>query len=213
MKTDDLIAVLALEPGPTNPARLNSRIGLWSGSGALVAAVVAVVAMGARPDLTQWTGLTSFLGKAAYTLSLAVAGFWLLDRLGRPGASPWRAVSALLLLLIGGGVAVGLELAQSPADAWTALVMGRSAMTCPLAILALGALTLPPALVAARRLAPLRPSAAGAAAGLLAGGLSATAYGLHCAETAVSFLVIWYGLGVLATTVLGAVAGARVLRW
>ncbi len=50
-------------------------------------------------------------------------------------------------------------------------------------------------------------------AGLAAGGIAATMYGLHCPEWAASFVATWYSLGILASGVLGAVIGRRVLRW
>lgn len=213
MKTEDLIEALALEPKFPRPGQLSRRIVLWSGGGALVAGVITVLALGPRPDLAELVGLASFAGKAGYTLALAAAGLWLLQRLGRPGASAVRPLTAVILLVSGGLAAAGLELTLMPPGSRTDQLMGASAVICPLAILALGLLILPPALLAARRLAPLRPVAAGAAVGLLAGGLAATAYGLHCSETAVSFLVVWYGLGVAAVSVLGAAVGARLLRW
>ncbi|MDP1873229.1 DUF1109 domain-containing protein [Phenylobacterium sp.] len=213
MKTDDLIAVLALESRGPGPGRLRRQIALWSGLGALAAAGVVVVAMGARADLMQGPGLANFIGKAGYTLALAVVGLWLLDRLGRPGARARRAWMAFILLTVGGLAAAGVDLALTPAGARYAQLMGQSALICPLAILILSLFTLAPAMLAARGFAPLKPAAAGAATGLLAGGLAATAYGLHCSETAVSFLVVWYGLGVLATGALGAMIGARLLRW
>lgn len=213
MKTDDLIAALALEPGFPGPGRLAGRLVLWSGAAALLAAVLTVAAMGPRPDLSEGPGLASFFGKAGFTLTLAAAGLWLTRRLGQPGVSPRRPLLALILLIVGGVSAVALELVLTPPGARAAQLMGHSAVSCPLVILALGVVILGPALAAARRLAPLRPVSAGAAVGLLSGGLSATAYGLHCTESAVSFLVVWYGLGVLATAALGAAVGARVLRW
>jgi len=213
MKTDDLIAALALEPGFPGPGRLAGRLVLWSGAGALVAAVLTVGALGPRPDLSEGPGLASFMGKAGFTLTLAAAGLWLTRRLGQPGVSARRPLRALILLIGGGVAAMAVELAMTPPSSRAAQLMGHSAVSCPLVILGLGLLILGPALAAARRLAPLRPGAAGAAVGLLAGGLSATAYGLHCAESAVSFLVVWYGLGVLATAVMGAALGARFLRW
>ena len=213
MKTDDLIAALALEPGFPGPGRVAGLLVLWSGAGALVAALLTLLALGARPDLGEGSGLASFLGKAGFTLALAAAGLWLARRLGQPGVSARRPLLALLMLVGGGAVATALELALTPPGARAAQLMGHSAASCPLVILGLGLLILGPALAAARRLAPVRPAAAGAAVGLLAGGLSATAYGLHCAESAVSFLVVWYGLGVLVTALVGAALGARFLRW
>jgi hypothetical protein len=68
-------------------------------------------------------------------------------------------------------------------------------------------------IVAVRGLAPTRPPLAGAAAGLAAGALAATLYGLHCPEQAAVFVVTWYTLGIATATALGAVVGARLLRW
>jgi len=64
-----------------------------------------------------------------------------------------------------------------------------------------------------RQLAPTRLAIAGAAAGLLAGGVGASVYGLYCGETAATFVVIWYTLGIAAGAALGAVIGSRLLRW
>jgi hypothetical protein len=68
-------------------------------------------------------------------------------------------------------------------------------------------------LAATRSLAPTRLRAAGAAAGLLAGGLSASVYALHCPESAPAFIVCWYSLGMLTSAVIGAALGPFVLRW
>jgi hypothetical protein len=62
-------------------------------------------------------------------------------------------------------------------------------------------------------MAPTRLGLAGAAAGLFAGGVGATVYGLYCEETAAAFVVVWYSLGMLACAALGAVVGRRLLRW
>ena len=64
-----------------------------------------------------------------------------------------------------------------------------------------------------RGLAPTRPVRAGAAAGLLAGALAATAYTLHCPESQAPFLAVWYLLGILAPAAAGALVGPRLLRW
>ncbi len=213
MKTEDLIAALALEPDFPGPRPSRRRIALWSGAGALLAAAVTLWVMGPRLDLGELAGQASFAGKASYTLALAGAGFWLLDRLGRPGAQAKLPVLALAALLLGGLIATVIELAMTPAAGRLNQLMGGSALICPVAILSLGLLTLLPTLMAARAMAPVRPGVAGGAVGLLAGGLAATAYGIHCSETSVSFLVVWYGLGVALVGVVGAAAGSRLLRW
>lgn len=211
MKTDDLIEALALEPAAR--AAPDRRVLAFALIGAAAAVAATLWLMGPRPDLGAAAGLASFAGKAGYTLMLAAAGLWLLDRLGRPGASARGPALALALLAAGAVAAALIELVPLPAEARMSAMMGATASVCPWRIAGLGLLVLPPALLAARRFAPLSPVLAGAAAGLFAGGLAATAYGLHCAEQSVSFLVIWYTAGVLLTAVLGAAAGARLLRW
>ena len=62
-------------------------------------------------------------------------------------------------------------------------------------------------------LAPTRLRWAGAAAGLLAGAGGALVYALHCPEMAAPFIGIWYLLGMLIPTTIGALVGPRVLRW
>jgi hypothetical protein len=49
--------------------------------------------------------------------------------------------------------------------------------------------------------------------GLVAGGVALMAYALHCDEAAPAFIAIWYSLGVLLATALGAVIGPQFLRW
>jgi len=62
-------------------------------------------------------------------------------------------------------------------------------------------------------MAPTRPRLAGAAAGLMAGGIGATVYGLYCQETAAAFTAVWYTFGMLIWAAAGALIGGRLLRW
>jgi hypothetical protein len=80
-------------------------------------------------------------------------------------------------------------------------------------VLALSLPALAAALWALRDLAPTRPRAAGAAAGLLAGSIGAIGYALHCPEAAIAFVAAWYTAGIALTGALGAALGPRVLRW
>jgi hypothetical protein len=66
---------------------------------------------------------------------------------------------------------------------------------------------------AMRGLAPTQLALSGAAAGLLSGAIGATVYSLHCPEMQAPFLAIWYLLGMLIPTALGALLGPRLLRW
>lgn len=91
--------------------------------------------------------------------------------------------------------------------------LGHSALLCPAAVLGLGLPALAGLMWALRGLAPTRPAAAGAAAGLLAGALGALGYALACTELGLAFVALWYSLGVALSAALGALLGPRLLRW
>ena len=138
---------------------------------------------------------------------------WLLARLGRPAmssAAPERALLAVLLLLAAGALA---QLAGADRAGWRVLWLGHSAPICPVAVLVLAVPALALAFAALRGLAPVRPRAAGAAAGLLAGALGAAGYALTCNELGLAFVLTWYTLGMALAAALGALLGPRVLRW
>ena len=64
-----------------------------------------------------------------------------------------------------------------------------------------------------RRMAPTKLTLAGAAAGLTAGAVAAFVYAFSCDESAMPFVLIWYGIGMALPTAAGALLGRAVLRW
>jgi hypothetical protein len=106
-----------------------------------------------------------------------------------------------------------IELSRAPPGGMRAMWMGHTATVCSLRILALSVPVYFGSILVLRRLAPTRLALTGAAAGLLAGGLGASVYGLYCDEAAATFVVTWYTLGIAASAALGALIGSRLLRW
>lgn len=213
MKTDDLITGLALDLPPAPRGEIERRLLLFMIPAAGVALAGVLWWLGLRPDLMSAVAGPTFWAKAAYTAALCGAGFWLLDRLGRPGASvrgPVVLLSAILVIAAGWAV---VELLSAAPESRLGMVMGRSARVCPTNILSLGAVAAPFIFLAARRFAPVRPALAGAAAGLLSAGLAATLYGLHCPEHTAAFVAVWYTLGIGLVSAAGAVLGRFAFRW
>ena len=213
MKTDDLLDVLAADLTPASAWTVQARF--LAGAGVAVAVALALVLfwLKLRPDLAVAVGGATFWMKAAYTAALSVAGFWCAERLARPEGSARGGVTVAALavaVLVALGVA---GLAVAPASERLALLMGNSWRRCPVSILALAVPGLVVGLLIMRRFAPTRLCLAGAATGLLAGGVAASAYGLHCPETAPAFVAIWYTLGIASSTGLGALIGPSALRW
>lgn len=213
MKTDELIATLCADTPATPPHGIGRRLG-WTSLLAVGAALAVLLAwLGLRPDLAAALRGTSFWMKAAYTTAAAISGLLLSERLARPGgragAGSYPFAAALAVIA---GLAV-VELASTPAAGRGALMMGQSWSLCPIRIVLISLPAFAVVVWGLRRLAPTRLRLAGAAAGLLAGGVGATVYGLYCQETAAAFVVIWYTLGLGLCAGLGALAGPRVLRW
>lgn len=213
MKTDDLIEGLALDLAPMRRGQLELRLLTFMLPALAVALVGVFWWLGLRSDLAAAVAGPTFWAKAAYTIALCGTGFWLLHRLGRPGRSA-RGPLVLLALILGVATSWAvIELAAAESALRTDLIMGGSASVCPTYILFLGALIAPFIFVAARRFAPVRPGAAGAAAGLLSAGLAATLYGLHCPEYTAAFVAVWYSLGIALSVGIGAVIGKVAFRW
>ncbi len=98
--------------------------------------------------------------------------------------------------------------AEPPARA--GLVLGRTWAACLFSIALLSIPAFIAHLWAMKGLAPTRLRLAGAAAGFASGALVFT---LRCPELAAPFLGIWYVMGMLIPTAVGALIGPRVLRW
>jgi len=50
-------------------------------------------------------------------------------------------------------------------------------------------------------------------AGLVAGGISAAAYALHCPDDSLPFVALWFGGTIVLCTLGGAALGPRLLHW
>ena len=93
------------------------------------------------------------------------------------------------------------------------LFFGDTWNSCPFLVAMLSAPVFVAVVWAMKGLAPTRLRLAGAAAGLLSGAVGALVYCLHCPELDAPFIGIWYLLGMLIPTAVGALLGPRLLRW
>lgn len=213
MKTEDLVSALAGDAAPVDRARHERRFRNRMLAGPALALALMLLLLGPRPDLAAAAQLPMFWLKLALPAAVALAAALLVFRLGHPGArlgrSPQAALGPLALLAAAGI----LVLWQAQPGERQALLFGQTWQEClvNITVLALPALAL--ALLALRGLAPTRPVAAGAAAGLFAGAAAAFAYAFHCPELELPFLGAWYVMGMLIPAALGALAGRQLLRW
>ncbi len=213
MKTDALIALLARGPATGDPREPDRRLVMAGTAGLAVTTLAMLVALGPREDLAAAAAHAMFWLKVGLPLSLAATAFVATMRLARPGERatvPARIGAALLVVPWALALAV---VVAAPDDERRAIVFGTSALPCVLAIAALSLPLAAATFAALRSLAPTRPRAAGFAAGAFAGALAAAVYAVHCTETTLPFLALWYVLGMALPALTGGWLGPRVLRW
>lgn len=212
-KTTDLIDFLVADLRPVSPLQAALPLLTGLGGGTLAAVAVMAVGLGVRPDLAAALGTASYWIKFLYTLAFGAAALAATVRLGRPGGRApvaWTMLAAALAIV---ALLAAGQLAEAPTDERRALLLGGSAALCPWLVVLLSLPIYAGAVFGLRRLAPTRPTLAGLAAGLAAGGMGAWIYAFHCDETGIPFLAIWYTLGILAVGALGAATGRSLLRW
>jgi hypothetical protein len=212
MKTGDLIDLLAQDAPAAPPGFAWRRLGLALATGGAVTLLAVILWLRCQPLLLvahqPW-----FWMKAAYTGLLTIGAALLVRRLSTPGAPLKTAPLAILgIVAFMAGLGAAQILGAEP-GARAALWLGQTWRVCSPLILLLSVPIYAALVVAVRALAPVDPTRTGAAAGLAAGALAATLYGLHCPEQGAAFVVTWYSLGIAAATALGALAGRRLLRW
>lgn len=211
MKTESLIDLLAQGAGPAPKAVVARRLVPASVLGLAASVLLALVVIGPIPASMYATPAPWI--KLGYGIALVAAAAWLTARLARPVArlqAPGSAVIAVLLAMLTLGAVV---LLAAPAEERPSVLWGHSWRTCPRNVALLSLPGLAGLVWALRGLAPTRPRWAGAAAGLLAGALGAVGYSLACTEASMTFVALWYTLGILISAGLGAWLGPRLLRW
>lgn len=211
MKTDDLIRLLATDTRVREP--LGPAIALALGIGVAVCAMLLVFEVHLRRDLATAILTPRVAFKILVTFSVAALAIVLLERIGRPGVPVAAVARSLLLPAAAILVAVGLELALTPADSWGTRLVGRNAGWCLFYIPVFSVVPLAAILAAMRRSAPESPTLAGAVAGLTAAGMAAAFYAWHCPDDSPLFLATWYVLAGAAVTATGALLGRRLLVW
>lgn len=182
----------------------------WAmGIAALLALAPVVLFLGVRADLVP--ALAGIGGQKVVSGAVTALCACLACReAARPDARAW--FWALLLPGVLAYVAPAL-LADAPLPAGAALLSDPAGPVCFGTILALALLPLAALIAGLRRAAPALPAGAGLAAGMLAAGLAACAYALHCTADTASVASFWYPASVVATALLGGVLGSRWLAW
>ena len=212
MDTDQLIRTLAADN-----AHQSRPVGFVLMLGLLAAAPVSLLMffseLGIRPDVMTAMRNPFFALKFAVTLALAISATAVSLHLSRPEASLrgfgwWLLVPAGLLV-----AGISGEMMMPQRTPMMTRLVGKNSMACMTAIPEMALPLLAAALYGLRQGAPSRPAVAGAVAGLLSAGFAATVYASHCTDDSPLFVATWYTIATALVAAVGALVGAKVLRY
>lgn len=210
MRTDDLIEVLSTNLEPVDRREASRALMAALAAGAVAVASVMLVAFGVRPNLSGATGILVL--KLAFTLGVVVLAARYLAKLVRPGGERKVALAGATLPFVAIMLLAGISLAFAPSSHWN-MMMGDEWLECLVSIPVIALIPFAVVIWAVRKGAPTDLTRAGALSGLLAGGLSATGYALHCTADSLPFVALWYGGTIALCTLAGARLGPHLLRW
>lgn len=213
MKTDELIDVLSTNVEPVDPQRITRNLQIAIIVGLVLALVSGVAALGVRWDVRDPGAFAFLILKVGFGVAVTILGSHYLLKHARPGGEmrswilltgvPFVAVMAL----------AGASLISAPASHWDEMVMGERWLECLLSIPVIAVAPFAVIMWAVRKAAPTNLTRTGALAGLVAGGVSAIAYALHCTDDSLPFVALWYGGTIVLCTLAGGLTGPRLLRW
>lgn len=211
MNTDQLIDLLAKNVEPAERPRWARRLLVTLLVGLAVAVLLLVIGFGVRPDIGA--ARMPVMLKAMFSAAAAAAALPLVARLMRPGRPLGWRIGAILVFLGVCALAAFIALMGEPPErrmeAWT----GGGFPWCVVVVPILAAPTAAALLWLMRAFAPTQLMLAGAAIGALSGGIGAMAYSMYCPIDSVAFVTTWYVVAIGICAALGAVVGARFLRW
>ncbi len=212
MDTDQLIRSLAAD-NSYRPRPVGFVLALMLLAAAPVSLLLFFSMLGVRPDVMTAMHNPFFDLKFAVTLALAAAGIASSLHLSRPEVS--LAGFGWLFVIPAGLLAAGIAgeaMLPQRLPMMTRLV-GSNSRICMTAIPLMSLPLLAASILGLRHGAPSRPALAGAVAGAMSAGLAATFYASHCTDDSPLFVMTWYTLAAALVTAIGALAGARFLRY
>jgi len=212
MDTDQLIRTLAAD----NSHRARP-VGFVLALALLAAAPVSLLMffseLGVRPDVMTAMHNPFFDLKFGVTLALASAAITVALHLSRPEAALRGWVWLLMIpagLLVAG---ISGEMMMPQRLPMMTRLVGSNSKVCMTAVPLMSMPLLAASLFGLRHGAPARPAVSGAIAGMMSAGLAATLYASHCTDDSPLFVATWYTIATALVTALGALIGAKVLRY
>jgi hypothetical protein len=212
-KTDDIIDSLVGDLKPVPRHALEKRFAIGILPALAVSLVLMLAVLGPRIDMAEALMLPVFWIKSAYNALLAIAALLTAYHLARPDGSRGRFFQVAAAIVATMAVIAMIQLMVSPVETYRKLIIGSSALHCPLLIFLFALPVFAGNVWVLRSGAPTALRLTGFIAGIAAGAAGAWVYSWFCTENGMPFVLIWYSLGILLVGILGSLLGPRLLRW
>jgi hypothetical protein len=213
MKTDDLVALLSTNLEPVDRSSVVRTLCVALAVGSVVPLGITIAGLGVRSDLMTARALIFLVVKLAFAMGIVSLALIYLTKLARPGGERKAPSFLVALPFLVIAVLSIISLGFAPSSHWDKMIVGDRWLECLLSIPIIAIVPFAAAIWAVRKAAPTNLARTGAFAGLIAGGVSAMAYALHCADDSLPFVAVWYGGTIVLCTLAGAALGPRLLRW
>jgi hypothetical protein len=213
LKTEDLVSLRAAGVEPIDVRGTTRRYVLAITGGMLGALAITAGILHLNRGLSHEVLEPMFWLREAYCATLGSLGVLAVARLARPGIRLGFVPAGIGAVVIAMWIFAALKLLMAPAQDRAHLLLGTTAAVCPFLITLVAAPLFVAFVWALRGLAPTQLRSSGAALGFAAGSFGALAYSLHCPELTAPFIGVWYLLGTLIPTAIGATLGPRLMRW
>ena len=212
MDTEQLIRTLAAD-GSHRVRPVGFVLALTLLAAMPISLAIFMMGLGVRPDVMTAMHNPFFDLKFVVTLALTASAMVVCLHLSRPEASleGWWWLLLIPAGILAAGIVSEMMLPQR-LPIMTRLI-GSNSRICMTAIPLMSLPILAAALIGLRHGATARPAIAGAIAGLASAGLAATLYASHCTDDSPLFVATWYPIATALVVALGALAGAKVLRF
>jgi hypothetical protein len=213
MKTDELVALLSTNLEPIAHRSFVRKFCVALVAGPLLTVGVTFVGLGVRSDLTAIRALVFLSLKLAFAAGIIGVASVYLARLARPGGERRTSVLSAAMPFMAIILLAAISLGLAPRSHWDKMVTGHEWLECLVSIPIIATVPFAIAIWTVRKAAPTNLRRTGAFTGLVAGGVSAMAYALHCTDDSLPFVALWYGGTIVLCALAGAVLGPRLLRW
>jgi hypothetical protein len=211
VKTDHLIDALSRGVEPATRPRWKLNLAMTLLVGLVVAVALVAIGLGVRPDIGA--ARMPVMMKAMFSALAAAVMLPLTLQLMKPGRPLGWRIGAVAVFLGLCAVCIAVALMGEEPGERMAMWMGNGVPWCVVLIPVLAAPTAALLMWLLRAFAPTRLTMTGAAIGALSGGIGAMAYAMYCPTDSAAFVMTWYVLGIALSAVIGALVGAKFLRW